>query len=64
MKRRGFKQKVLGYRIGAHIGYVSLELACGHEKQATQRRARKQGSELFVIWRQRYAFCKHCKGAP
>jgi hypothetical protein len=63
MKRRGVRQKVLGYRVGAHLGYISLELACGHEKQGAQVRAGKFGGR-FILRRQRYAFCKHCKGAP
>jgi len=61
MKRRGVKQKVVGYWIGAWLGYVFLELACGHEKEAVQGRSCRKGDRALTVWRQRYAFCKKCK---
>lgn len=59
--RRGVKRKVLGYTLGAKLGYVRLDLECGHEKNGVQGRAGRRGSEIFTVWRQKYAFCKECK---
>ena len=62
MRRRGIKRSVTAYHLGAKLGYVFVELDCGHEKQATQGRADRVWGNVFQIVRQKYAFCAKCKG--
>lgn len=61
MKRRGVKRRVTAYHLGARLGYVAVELECGHEKQSVQGRARQEGGDWFSVWRQQYAYCSRCK---
>ncbi len=58
---RGVRRDVFAYLVAARRGRIALELECGHEKEAVQRRASSRGPEIFIVWRQRYAFCKRCK---